>query len=83
MGILAWLLVGGVAGWLAGLIMKEERGLVGSIVVGIVGAFIGGAIMNGIQAPTAGFTGFSVYSVLTALLGAIILIAVMRMIRRH
>ncbi|MDO5738022.1 MAG: GlsB/YeaQ/YmgE family stress response membrane protein [Eubacteriales bacterium] len=82
MGILAWLLVGGVAGWLAGMIMKEEGGLVKNVVVGIVGAFIGGAIMNGIKAPTAGFTGFSVGSVLTALLGSIILIAVLRMIRR-
>ncbi|MDO5733644.1 MAG: GlsB/YeaQ/YmgE family stress response membrane protein [Eubacteriales bacterium] len=83
MGILSWILVGGIAGWLAGLIMKEERGLVGNIVVGIVGAFIGGAIMNGVKAPTAGFAGFSIGSVLVALLGAIILIFVLRLIRKR
>ena len=79
-GIIAWLVIGAVAGWIAGLLVKGGGfGLIGDIVIGIVGAFIGGWL--------AGVLGISVgggliASIITATAGAVILIVVLRMIRR-
>jgi uncharacterized membrane protein YeaQ/YmgE (transglycosylase-associated protein family) len=75
-GLLAWLLVGLIAGWLAGQVMRGSGyGLVGDIVVGIVGAFLGGflASLLGITG-TAGLVG----SIVVAFIGAIVLIAILR-----
>ena len=79
MGWLAWLIVGAVAGWLASLVMKTNRqqGLLTDIVVGIVGAFIGGFLFN--QFGTAGVTGFNIWSVFVAFTGAVVLLAVIRL----
>ncbi len=79
-GIIVWLVIGAVAGWLAGTLVKGGGyGLIGDIVVGIVGAFIGGwlAGMLGI-----GVGGGLITSILTATAGAIILILLLRMIKR-
>ncbi|MEX0710495.1 MAG: GlsB/YeaQ/YmgE family stress response membrane protein [Chloroflexota bacterium] len=75
-GILAWLVVGLVAGWLAGMVMKGGGyGLVGDIVIGIVGAFVGGFVFSLITGGgTAGFWG----SIAVAFVGALILIAIVR-----
>lgn len=79
-GILAWLVIGAVAGWLAGLVMKGSGfGLLVDIVVGIVGAFVGGWL--------AGLLGVSlggglIASIVTATLGAIVLLFVVRLFRR-
>jgi uncharacterized membrane protein YeaQ/YmgE (transglycosylase-associated protein family) len=75
-GVIAWLIVGLVAGWLAGQFMKGGGyGLVGDVVVGIVGALIGGflASLLGLTG-TAGLLG----SIVVAVIGAVILIAVLR-----
>jgi uncharacterized membrane protein YeaQ/YmgE (transglycosylase-associated protein family) len=75
-GIIAWLVVGLIAGWLAGQVMKGGGfGLVGDIVVGLIGAFVGGLVFSLITGGgTAGFWG----SIFVAFIGAIILIAVVR-----
>lgn len=79
-GIIMWLVIGAVAGWLAGTLVKGGGfGLIGDIVVGIVGAFIGGWL--------AGVLGISIgggliASILTATAGAVILILILRMIKR-
>ncbi|MCL6649986.1 MAG: GlsB/YeaQ/YmgE family stress response membrane protein [Chloroflexi bacterium] len=75
-GILAWLLVGLIAGWLAGLVMRGGGfGIVGDIIVGIVGAVIGGFLFGLIFPGTVvGFWG----SIVVAFLGAVILIAIVR-----
>jgi uncharacterized membrane protein YeaQ/YmgE (transglycosylase-associated protein family) len=75
-GIIAWLVVGLIAGWLAGLVMKGGGyGVVGDIVIGIVGAFVGGFVFSLITGGgTAGFWG----SIAVAFVGAVILIAVVR-----
>jgi uncharacterized membrane protein YeaQ/YmgE (transglycosylase-associated protein family) len=75
-GIIAWLVVGLIAGWLAGLVMKGGGyGVVGDIVVGIVGAFVGGFVFSLITGGgTAGFWG----SIAVAFVGAVILIAIIR-----
>ena len=81
MEILLWILFGGIIGWVASLIMKTDaqQGLVLNIIVGIIGTLIGGWVMNffGQTDPS----GFSLYSFLVALLGSVILIAVVKMIR--
>jgi uncharacterized membrane protein YeaQ/YmgE (transglycosylase-associated protein family) len=80
MGWLAWLIVGAVAGWLASVVMKtnHRQGLLMDILVGIVGAFIGGFLFN--QFGTAGVTGFNVWSIFVAFTGAVVLLAVLRLL---
>lgn len=75
-GIIAWLVVGLIAGWLAGMVMKGGGyGVVGDIVVGIIGAFVGGFVFSLITGGgSAGFWG----SIAVAFVGAVILIAIVR-----
>lgn len=82
MGIILWLIFGGLVGWVASMIMKTdaEQGALLNIVVGVVGAAIGGWVMSLING--TGVTGFNIYSFLVALLGAVILIAIVKAVRR-
>ena len=78
--ILVWIIVGAVAGWLAGLVVRGFGfGLVGNIVVGILGAVLGGWLFGAI-----GFSFFPgiINSIITAFLGALILLFVVRLIKR-
>jgi uncharacterized membrane protein YeaQ/YmgE (transglycosylase-associated protein family) len=81
MGIILWLIIGGVIGWLASIIMRTDgqQGILLNIVVGIVGAFIGGLIMSGGSINNAPLT---LYTFLVSLLGAIILLAIVNLVRR-
>ncbi len=83
MGIISWIVLGALAGWVASIIMKNNpsMGAFANIIVGIIGAFIGGLIMNLIGAP-ADVTGFNITSFLVALLGSVILLAIINLIRR-
>ena len=78
MGIIAWIIFGGLAGWVASLIMKtdQDQGIFLNIVVGIVGAIIGGFIMHALGSETS--YGFNLSSFLVAVLGAIILLAILK-----
>ncbi len=80
MGIIVWLIVGGIIGWLASIIMKTDaqQGILLNIVVGIVGAFIGGLIFSG--GSIGG--GITLYSFLVSLLGAVVLLAIVNLFRR-
>ena len=80
MTLLTWLIVGLIAGWLAGQVMKGGGyGLVGDIVVGILGAFVGGWL--GQQLLGVGeVTGLNLPTLVTAFLGAVVLIWVLRML---
>jgi len=82
MGIIAFLVLGGIAGWIASLIMHTDgsQGIIMNIVVGIVGAFIGGFLFNFVG--NAGVTGFNLYSLLVATLGAVVLIWLVKVVRR-
>ncbi len=80
MSILLWIILGALAGWIAGAITGSERGLAGNIVVGIIGAFLGGWIFN--QFGGYGITGFNFASLLVAVVGAIVLILILRLIVR-
>lgn len=72
MGILLWIVFGALAGWLASLIMGTDgrQGAILNIVLGIVGAVVGGMIFNFFG--QSGVSGFNIYSLLVALLGAVI-----------
>lgn len=80
MSILAWIIVGGIAGWIASMIMNTDaqQGIMMNIIVGIVGAFIGGLIFSFLG--FGGLTGLSLYSILVAVVGAMVLLGVYRAI---
>jgi uncharacterized membrane protein YeaQ/YmgE (transglycosylase-associated protein family) len=77
--ILVWVIIGAIAGWLASIVMKtnREQGLILDIIVGIVGAFIGGFIFNALG--TAGVTGFNIWSIFVAFIGAVVLLGLIRL----
>lgn len=78
MGIILWIVFGALVGWTASLIMKTDaqQGALQNIVVGIVGAVLGGFIMSFVD--KSGVNGFNLYSFLVALLGAVVLIAIVK-----
>jgi uncharacterized membrane protein YeaQ/YmgE (transglycosylase-associated protein family) len=77
-----WILFGGMAGWLAGSFMKrDEMRPIDRIAVGIVGAFIGGFLMS--LFGVAGVTGFNLYSLLVAIVGAVVLLFLVGTMRRR
>lgn len=79
--ILAWIIVGALAGWIASMIMKTdaEMGALSNIVVGIIGAFIGGWVI-GLFGMTTPDGQFNIASILTAILGAVILIGIVKVV---
>ena len=81
MGLIVWLIVGGVVGWLASIIMRTDaqQGIILNIVVGIVGAFIGGLILG---RGDINYAGLTLETFLVSLLGAIILLAIVNLVRR-
>ena len=80
MGIIIWLIVGGIVGWLASLIMRTDaqQGIILNIVVGIVGAIIAGLLFGGGSINQA----ISIETFLYSLIGAVILLAIINLIRR-
>ncbi|HAU07477.1 MAG: hypothetical protein A2568_00760 [Candidatus Yanofskybacteria bacterium RIFOXYD1_FULL_44_17] len=82
MGIILWIIFGALVGWVASMIMKTdaEQGALLNIAVGIVGAVIGGWLMSVIGA--SGVGGFNLYSFVVALIGACVLIAIVKALRR-
>ncbi len=85
MGFIIWLVVGGLIGWLASIIMKTDaqQGIILNIVVGIVGAFLGGWLLGPLLGAGSINAGdFSILGLIASLLGAIILLAIVKLIRR-
>ncbi len=78
MGILAWLVVGALAGWIASKLTGRgnQMGILGNIAVGIVGAMIGGFIMRIFGG--VGVTGFNLWSIMVAVLGACVLLFIVK-----
>lgn len=73
MGILAWLVVGLVAGWIGSLLVNRRgEGLLLDIVLGIIGAFVGGFLFNTFG--HAGVTGINLYSILVAVVGSVVVL---------
>ena len=80
-GLLAWIIVGLVAGVLASLVMGGGYGIIGDIIIGIVGAFIGGWLFStlGVSSPIGGMGG----QIFVAFVGAVVLLFLLRLIRRR
>jgi uncharacterized membrane protein YeaQ/YmgE (transglycosylase-associated protein family) len=84
MGILIWLLVGGLVGWVASLIMKTDgsQGIILNVVVGIVGALIAGFFISPLVGiPTINQNSLNIGSILVSLVGAVILVGIVKLVR--
>ena len=82
MGIISWIVLGGLAGWIASMVTGKNRsmGLVLNIVVGIVGAVIGGFVFSLLGG--AGVTGFNLWSFFVSFVGAVILLAIIGLVKQ-
>jgi uncharacterized membrane protein YeaQ/YmgE (transglycosylase-associated protein family) len=81
--LLAWIIVGAIAGWLASIVMKTNasQGLLLDIIVGIVGGLIGGFVLQALGIGGE-VTGLNIGSIVVAFIGAVILLALLRLLRR-
>ena len=85
MNFIIWLVVGGLIGWVASMIMRTngQQGIILNVIVGIVGAFLGGWLISPmVGVPTINQDAFSVGALLVSLVGAIILLAVVNLVNR-
>jgi uncharacterized membrane protein YeaQ/YmgE (transglycosylase-associated protein family) len=82
MSILLWIVFGAIAGWLASVLMKTNgrQGTIGDILLGIVGAIIGGFVFGVFG--QSGVTGFNLYSIIVAVVGSVIIISLGRVLFR-
>jgi uncharacterized membrane protein YeaQ/YmgE (transglycosylase-associated protein family) len=81
MGILSWIVVGLIAGWLAGMVMKGGGyGLVGDIIVGVLGGLLGGWVATTYLKIGAGMSGINLESILIAFVGAVVLLIGLRLV---
>lgn len=82
MGIIIWIVFGGIVGWIGALIMgtDDQQGIIMNIVVGIIGAVLGGYIMNFLG--EGGVSGFNLYSFIVAIFGAVVLLAIVKLVQR-
>ncbi len=77
MSIIGWIILGGLAGWLASVLVRGGGlGIVGDIIVGIIGALIGGFLVSLVGG--SGVTGFNIWSFLVAVIGAVVLLLIVR-----
>jgi len=85
MGLIIWLIIGGIVGWLASIIMRTDaqQGLLLNIIVGIVGALIGGFLFGALFGePTINQNPLDLGAILVSLLGAIVLLGIVNLFRR-
>lgn len=82
MGIITWIILGGLAGWIASMIQgtDAQMGVLANIFVGIVGAFVGGFIFSLFGGE--GVTGFNLYSALVAVVGAVVVLGLAKLVYR-
>lgn len=80
MNILLWIILGAAAGWIADIVMASSHGLLEDIILGIIGAFVGGYVLNFFG--QSGVTGFNFYSLVVAVIGAVVLIFLGRLLHK-
>lgn len=83
MGIIVWVIFGGLAGWIGSMIMNtdSQQGIILNVIVGIIGALLGGFIMSLLG--MGGVSGFNLYSFGVAILGAVVLLYIVQLIRSN
>lgn len=84
MGLLSWILVGLIAGWLTGKVMKGSGyGLLGDIIIGVVGAMVGGWLSESVLGLGVGVSGFNLTSILVAFGGALVVLFILRSLNKR
>jgi uncharacterized membrane protein YeaQ/YmgE (transglycosylase-associated protein family) len=83
MGIIAWIVIGAFAGWLASIITgtNAQMGAIANVIVGIIGALIGGLLFSLMGGD--GFTGFNLWSLFVSIVGAVVLLALIKAFSRQ
>lgn len=79
MGIIAWIVLGAIAGWITNLLMGGKEGVIATIILGIVGAVVGG-FLAGTVLKVADVTGINIQSIVVSVIGAVIVVAVYRLV---
>ena len=83
MGLLTWIVVGAIAGWLAGQVMKGSGfGLIGDIVIGVIGALVGGWLAGTLFNVPDPINGFNLTTIVVAFLGAVVVLFIVRLFKR-
>jgi uncharacterized membrane protein YeaQ/YmgE (transglycosylase-associated protein family) len=83
MNFIIWLIVGGIIGWLASIVMKRPEGMILNVVVGIVGAMLGGWLISPLLgAGTINQNDFSLSGLVVSFIGAVILLAIVNLVQR-
>jgi uncharacterized membrane protein YeaQ/YmgE (transglycosylase-associated protein family) len=77
MGIIAWIVLGAIAGWITNMIMGGKEGVIATIILGIIGAVVGGWLA-GTVLKVADVTGINIESIVVAVVGAVIVVAIYR-----
>ena len=81
MGLLSWILVGLIAGWLADMVMGNRHGLLGDLLLGIVGALVGGFIAANLFGLPDPVNGFNLTTLFVAFLGAVLVVVIVNAVR--
>ena len=82
LGILTWLIIGAIAGWLAGQVTKGRGfGLIGNLIIGIIGALVGGWLAGTVFNISNAISGFNLTTIIVAFLGAVVVLYVARLIK--
>jgi uncharacterized membrane protein YeaQ/YmgE (transglycosylase-associated protein family) len=79
MGIIAWIVLGAIAGWITNMIMGGKEGVIATVILGIVGAVVGGWLA-GTVLKVADVTGVNIESIIVAVVGAVIVVAIYRLV---
>ena len=83
MGLFTWIVVGAIAGWIAGKLMKGKGfGLLGNIVIGVIGALVGGWLAGALLNISNAVSGFNLQTILVAIVGSVIVLYLARLIRK-
>jgi uncharacterized membrane protein YeaQ/YmgE (transglycosylase-associated protein family) len=82
MGIIAWIILGAIAGFLANMLMGNREGVIMTVVLGIIGALVGG-YLAGTVLGVADVTGINIESIVVSVIGAVIVVAVFQALRRR
>lgn len=83
MGLLTWIIVGAIAGWIAGKLMKGKGfGLLGNIVIGVIGALVGGWLAGALLNISNAISGFNLMTILVAVAGSVVVLYVAKLLRK-